>query len=240
MSAHEHTPVPSHRPAVGSVASEMEAIFVAATGLPSRPRTEPAPRPKARFLSPSAPSARKPAQGVAGALAAAALAGVALGAILSGSPLALHRSASAPAPAAVAAPERLPVSTGAPYAPEPTLTVPLAVERRGLQRAVSPAVARPVVRQIAHRSAGDACRAARCTHSELMAADRRLRVAYAKAVRAGVPRPVLVSYRNRWASLRHDAVDRPNQVANGYGAMAGDLNRMAQRRGARRQGSWRS
>jgi hypothetical protein len=40
---------------------------------------------------------------------------------------------------------------------------------------------------------------------------------------------VLVAYRNRWAGLRHDATWRPDRVAAGYGAMAADLNRLAQR-----------
>lgn len=62
-----------------------------------------------------------------------------------------------------------------------------------------------------------------------MSADRKLRTAYSHAVRAGVPRHVLVAYRDRWADLREDAVWRPARVAVGYGEMTADLERLARR-----------
>ena len=65
-------------------------------------------------------------------------------------------------------------------------------------------------------------------HGDLFLADRQLRRAYARAVSAGVPRPILVDYRNRWADLRDEASWRPDRVAVGYRAMAGDLTRMSQ------------
>lgn len=71
-------------------------------------------------------------------------------------------------------------------------------------------------------------RARRPTHEDLMAADRQLRRAYARAVSAGVPRPILVNYRNRWEDLRQEASWRPARVAIGYAAMASDLTRMSQ------------
>jgi hypothetical protein len=60
-----------------------------------------------------------------------------------------------------------------------------------------------------------------------MAADRRLRQAYAQATRAGVSRAALVNYRNRWASLRFGARRDPMRTIGAYGDMAQDLNRMA-------------
>jgi uncharacterized protein YecT (DUF1311 family) len=68
---------------------------------------------------------------------------------------------------------------------------------------------------------------ARCAYPQVLEADRRLRRAYASATRAGVERGRLVSYRNRWASLRHRADDQPARVIAAYGDMARDLNRLA-------------
>jgi len=78
-----------------------------------------------------------------------------------------------------------------------------------------------------------------------MAADARLRRAYASAVRAGVPRSVLVDYHDDWERLRHRAPRQPGLVAARYNQMAGDLNRMAGRRQVARTapprvGPWRS
>jgi hypothetical protein len=70
--------------------------------------------------------------------------------------------------------------------------------------------------------------------SDLMAADRRLRAAYSHAIRAGVPRHVLVEYRDRWADLREDASWKPERVAAGYGRMSADLERLARQPHSRR------
>jgi hypothetical protein len=143
-----------------------------------------------------------------GVIAAAGLIGLSLGAMIARSPPA-H-----PATAAV-------VTNAPPPWPEPQL----------LEASLAPPASRGLPRRAGDGGPRAAC-APRCSHTDLMAADRRLRAAYSRAVRAGVPRRVLVAYRNRWADLRHDAVWRPSRVASGYGAMAGDLNRMAQRRRA--------
>ncbi len=71
------------------------------------------------------------------------------------------------------------------------------------------------------------------TRDDLMAADRRLRAAYARAARAGVPRQVLVAYHDRWEDLREDAGGRPDRVAAGYGRMSADLERLARAQGRR-------
>ncbi|CAN7285366.1 hypothetical protein LJR225_001467 [Phenylobacterium sp. LjRoot225] len=66
--------------------------------------------------------------------------------------------------------------------------------------------------------------------SPLIEADARLRKAYAAAIRADVPRGVVVDYRNEWERLRHRASDQPGMVATRYNDMAGELKRMAARR----------
>lgn len=78
-----------------------------------------------------------------------------------------------------------------------------------------------------------------CFHAQVMAADRRLRRAYARAGDAGVSRPAMVSYRNRWAALRRQAIRDPGRVIVGYGAMAAELSRearLAERRYGRNAG----
>jgi hypothetical protein len=68
---------------------------------------------------------------------------------------------------------------------------------------------------------------ARCAHPAVLDADRQLRRAYADATRAGVSRPALVAYRNRWASLRSRAGSEPDRLIHEYAGMASDLDRMA-------------
>jgi hypothetical protein len=63
-----------------------------------------------------------------------------------------------------------------------------------------------------------------CTDADLLSADRRLRSAYDSAARRGVPRPVLVDYRDRWSSLREHAPNEPGRVVRGYRQMAGELD----------------
>ncbi len=67
-----------------------------------------------------------------------------------------------------------------------------------------------------------------CYHDRIMTADRQLRRAYARAADAGVSRPVMVAYRNRWAGLRRDAGANPGRVVRGYSVMATELSREAQ------------
>ena len=73
-----------------------------------------------------------------------------------------------------------------------------------------------------------------CSRAEIMTADQRLRSAYARAERAGVPRPVLAFYRNRWAALRSGASDEPHRLVQGYVRLAVDLNDRARDARARR------
>jgi hypothetical protein len=80
--------------------------------------------------------------------------------------------------------------------------------------------------------------------SSLMAADARLRRAYASAERAGVAQPILVDYHDEWDSLRDRAAREPGVVTARYGQMAKDLNRLAAQETAEpaeapRPGPWR-
>ena len=200
------------------MAEELESLFIEATGGWSTPADPPPSRARTVVRAPAEARASRPA---IGALMAAGLVGIACGALLV--PAHSLRSATA-APPSMAAPAAVPQAA-------PSILAVAEPVR------IAPAAAPRLVRTTAPRLAVTACRHARCTHAELLAADQRLRRAFSRAVDAGVPRAVLVDYRNRWASLRHDAVYRPNRVATGYGAMAGDLNRLASRRQATRHSS---
>ena len=207
-----------------AVADELESLFIHATGRPSGPSGPVPPSPRVQALAHAAPERRTGRAAALGGLVAAGLVGLAFGALMVSPPS--LRPARAPAAAPVAASLVAPTATPADVlaVAEPVLVIPQT--EPGLVKA----------RTLPSR-AMSACGAARCSHADLMAADRRLRKAYSRAVSAGVPRAVLVNYRNRWASLRHDAVYRPDRVANGYGAMTGDLNRMANRRRPPRRSS---
>ena len=90
----------------------------------------------------------------------------------------------------------------------------------------------PAARKVARRDATVVpareghCRGA-CDYEDVLNADARLRRAYASAADAGVARPVLVGYRDEWASLRQRAPRQPGQVVTRYGEMARDLERYA-------------
>jgi len=154
-----------------------------------------------------------------GAVAAAGLVGLTGGAAMVG---AHHNAQPATPPAPSKAAAVVPVEVAS--TPPVTLTIKPAGPIPVLDNA-------PVIEKAVHRPSRASRRHA--GPSDLMAADRRLRVAYSHAVRAGVPRHILVSYRNRWADLREDASWRPSRVAAGYGEMSADLERMAKRPGVR-------
>src|SRR5450432_1276698 len=200
--------------AAPSVSTELEAIFLGATGLPSSRAARLAPNRKVRSFASGGRRATRIPVATFGAIAAAALLGLSAGAVI------LHRPAATPTPLAFAAPPPA-AAAGTP---------PLVVTLAGAGGSTTDLSA-PKIRRIGDRRPA-ALHAARPTHADLLLADRRLRRAYARAIDAGVPRPVLVSYRDRWADLRHDASWRPDRVAAGYGAMAGDLTRLSERRSA--------
>lgn len=153
-----------------------------------------------------------------GAIAAAALVGVAGGALIGRSPDPRPRTAqvalATPAPV-------LPIEVRTPEpAPLPQTTLLPTVDPALVPAATRP---KPAVTRAAH-----SCAAGRCTRAEVMAADRRLRAAYARAIRAGVPRRVLVNYRDRWARLRWTSSDEPHRLVDGYRLLASGLARAAQ------------
>ena len=229
MSADPQPPMSARDPGVwqtGSVADELETLFVQATGRPSGPPDVSGPSPRFQAVTLSARERRGRGPAV-GALVAAGLVGLAMGALLVSSP-ALR---PAPRPARVAA-----VATQA--VARQAAATPAAILATSEPVAIAPPTAASVITASAPtRRAPSICGGDHCSHADLLAADRRLRKAYTRAISAGVPRAVLVTYRNRWDSLRHDAVYRPNRVATGYSSMAGDLNRMANRRRAARRAS---
>ncbi|MGA0606450.1 hypothetical protein ACO2Q0_10660 [Phenylobacterium sp. VNQ135] len=184
---------------------------------------------------------RRPAR--IGALAATALVGLALGAAIARpgklAPEAEAKLAAAPAPQQVARidvpPVTPPPSVTAP-APQPVATAePKAAavadpEPRPTRRAAAKAERRETTRASSGRYPCNGLTRsaeARCAYPAVMAADRNLRAAYSRAVRAGVPRSTLVDYRSRWASLRYRADDQPAKVIYGYRAMARDLDRLS-------------
>jgi uncharacterized protein len=68
-----------------------------------------------------------------------------------------------------------------------------------------------------------------CSYAQVQAADRRLRTAYAVAVRAGVSRGEIVAARDRWSSARRRGARDPLRLVANYRDIADDLNRAATR-----------
>jgi hypothetical protein len=84
-----------------------------------------------------------------------------------------------------------------------------------------PALAMAQPASCEHDAAGPGCRRA------VIQADRHLRDIYANAIRRGVPRAVLVDYRDRWVDLRDTETDDPRRLIQSYGALAYELGREA-------------
>lgn len=230
-------PLPDRRELSRAIRADLEEIFQPVTpSAASRP-------PRVRTFVARSAEARERSPARWGALAAAALVGVAAGALIVKPPVPGPAAASAPAPAAliVASVAPAPAATAA-AAPRPAIAWPEpppaaapAKVRAQPVKAAAPRVARPKPTKAVAGKSGSRCERlrgdarARCAYPAVIAADRRLRQAYASATRAGVPRATLVSYRNRWASLRHRADRDPGRVIAGYQDMAGDLRRLADR-----------
>lgn len=220
-----------------AVSADLETIFQPAPTAPEGLRPG---RVRSFAATAVAHRERRPAQ--VGAMVATALAGLALGAFLTKP----DKPVAEPAPKAqqVARIDVPPVTTpptaaltAAPVqaaAPVATTPAPAQVTQAKAER---PKPARPAVRKAAsdrERPAGrypcnglTRAAEARCAYPAVLAADRSLRAAYDRAVRAGVSRSTLVDYRSRWSSLRHRADDQPAKVIYGYRAMARDLDRLS-------------
>jgi uncharacterized protein YecT (DUF1311 family) len=215
-----------------SVADELGEIF--------QPAPETAAEPAPARAQAVQPNARAGAGRAArfGGVAAAALAAVALGAVfLDTAPPRVVAAKDAPTVPLVVteAPQPPPRADLPTPVFTPAETAEIATRPVTIKAAAKAPPARSKPKVVKARSAPAAGRCdrlsgdarARCAYPEVMAADRRLRRAYAQATRAGVERARLVSYRNRWASLRHRADDQPTRVIAAYGDMAQDLSRLA-------------
>lgn len=66
-----------------------------------------------------------------------------------------------------------------------------------------------------------------CDYRDVLDANDRVHEAYERAVEAGVPRSVLVSYRNRWARIQRRAALRPAESIRRYAAIERGLRREA-------------
>jgi hypothetical protein len=197
-----------------AVSSDLEAIF----GEPHATTAEHRARRVAR--NPRRAEAERPRRLSAaslGGLAAAALAGLAVGAILMKP---ADKAAAPPAPR----PAALPVEITAP------LQTPQAADAALAAAAPVPVAAAPAL-TTASASVRRALRPRRAgaSYAQMQAADRRLRAAYAAAIRAGAPRAILIENRDRWASLRRRAAHDPARLVAGYGDIARDLDRAAAR-----------
>jgi hypothetical protein len=219
------SPPPDARAAEGraqrtrAVSADLEAIF----GRPVATAEPPAPAARVAFAPQTAARRRLPAASLA-ALGAAALVGVAAGALLTPPP---KHPAAAPA---ASHPAALPVEIAP--APKVVATVPHAADAALAQPRLKPAAeaprpaARPAPaprRHVARARAGRHGDA----YAELKAADRRLRGAYAAAIRAGAPRSVIVDKRDRWDRLRRREAEHPARLAAAYRDLAHDLDRAA-------------
>lgn len=75
--------------------------------------------------------------------------------------------------------------------------------------------------------AGDRLERAWCMRPDILEADRRLRLAYAEAIRQGVERRFLIQHQRRWTRLRTLAPRDPDGVLEGYADLAGALERLS-------------
>jgi hypothetical protein len=202
-----------------AVSEDLEAIFgrsAPALSRPARPRAAGVARaPHGEETHPP----RRLSAASLGALAAAALAGIAAGSLLVKSP--------APTPAKASShPAALPVEMAAPIETPQASDAALAAAAAPPMETRAPPLVR--ARTVRHKAA-----AAPHSYAQVVAADRRLRAAYGAAIRAGAPRAVLISDRDRWASLRRRAAHDPVRLVAGYNALARDLDRAAARNRAR-------
>ncbi|RAK60743.1 hypothetical protein DJ021_13460 [Phenylobacterium hankyongense] len=227
------------------MSAELEQIFSEVVAAPADPPPRARGGSRVRTILAASHGRRAGRVATLGGLCAAALVGVSFGSVVVKSP------AFQPAHAAVAAtatPARQPISTANADAPEAaavgrSLPWPTPAFEAGppVQRAaVRPAGSQLAPRKAVARSPAWKCRRlkggalARCAYPTVIAADRRLRTAYASASRAGVSRSVLVSYRSAWADLRPRASRDPGHVIDRYDTLTRDLTRMTRRQRAGR------
>jgi hypothetical protein len=214
------------------VSADLEAIFGQAVQPPVAEARARAQAPTRR-VGPREASRRNKLAGV-GVVSAAALAGVAIGSLLARVP----QFARTPAPAA-SAPQPEPAHlTSLPVQPLPPLENTQAVDEPLVASpAPTPPKAKPrVVRAHARTARPPRASHACCSYAQVQAADRRLREAYAVAVRKGVPRSEIVTAHNRWSAARRRAARDPVRLIDDYRDITDDLNRASNRTYARSDG----
>jgi len=212
-----------------SVASELDAIFaslprITAAAEPSRPARSSVGR--RRRLRPSILF-----------LLAVALAAL-VGSLAFLMPVVRQRAASHAPPASVAKPAAIAV---APVLAAPTASAPLtppaartnspaAIEADSpppAQARTGPKAAVPTRRRAPSAARHGGCSRfasqAWCLRGSISGADDRLRDAYDDAVRAGVPRDILVDVRSDWKRLRGRANRDPQALIRGYSLLTQEL-----------------
>lgn len=215
LGAHPHDPLGAaeRKERARSVSSDLQAIFGEARPAADAKSARRVARPVSGIREDTQP--RRLSAASLGAIAAAALAGIAAGSLLVQRP---HGPPAQPHPPA------LPVEMIAPPATPQASDAALAAPAEPIFTRPPPAL--PTVGAQASTEA----RPTRATsRSEVMTADRRLRAAYAAAIRAGVPRSVLAQDRDRWASARRRNADDPARLVASYRSIAGDLDHAAAR-----------
>ena len=232
----------AEKPAPLTVAAELEAIFR------PLPRAVSAPRSDAG-RSGELPPRRRHGPGWAAILVALALV-VAVASIAF-----LARTARAPLPHLQPQPARPAPVVGTSVAQQarppalvpPTQVIsPTAEEQRTISRPQAAVAgkadrarlpARRFHRGRTGRRHAGRCRAgatsAWCLHGAVVAADDRLRGAYAAAIRAGVDHGTLEGVRSDWSRLRRRANKDPEAMIRGYGLLTQELRAEAQRAGRR-------
>jgi len=224
------------QPAPLPVAAELEAIF------------KPLPRPVAPASegAPGRPGERAPRRG-AGLGIAALIASALIIAIASIGFLAMRAQAPPPQPQSARSTPVVSPSVARQVQPQPAApaseATPSAIdERRITTDPQARATANPdggrtssprSHRQRATRRPGGRCRAgatsAWCLRGAVVAADDRLRGAYATAIRAGVDRRTLEDVRSDWTRLRRRANKDPQALIRGYGLLTQALHAEAGR-----------
>lgn len=206
-----------------AVAADLSEIFAS-----SQPSAAVSGDSAVRRLAPRAGSRFKPA--TIGALLAAGLVGVSAGVLLAGKGAKSSETALEPAIAAVVAPIPAPVRAPIPQPVAPVIQASAVEPAPTVEKAVEvKAKAKPKAKPQKAKPQKAEARPVRASRAEVLAADRRLRRAYDRAIRAGVPRPVLVDYRNRWNRLRRTTWDEPAQLVRGYDRLERGLSAEAKR-----------
>ncbi|WP_016746536.1 alpha-ketoglutarate decarboxylase [Rhizorhabdus wittichii] len=234
---------PPSRLLLADVRNDMAAIFGTAEAADAAP-------PRTIEIAVKGSATPLPATGrrrvAAGPLLAAATAGLLIGvAGVGGLRFAdlRDRAPLAPATGVAANPFERPIpATPAPQLVKPTVTTTpspsssddrkVAREERSTDAPPRPAAEKKDGKAEKAASApggceGDRLERAWCMRPDILAADRRLRRAYAEAIHQGVERRFLVEHQRHWTRLRNRAARDPQGVLEGYAELAGDLERLS-------------